>query len=517
MQKNAAEIEDPLVGTTIADRYEVKSAIARGGMSQIYHAVQLELGRDVALKVMHGERDAEKASELTRRMLNEAAGAAKLSHPNTIIIHDYGRLDDGRCFIVMELLDGRTLLDDIEEAGPLDPARVVHIALQITGSLAEAHEAGMIHRDLKPSNVMLMRRGADDDFVKVVDFGLVKHDPKDDDVEASGALVGTPRYMAPEQVLAEPVSEATDVYGLGATLYHALTGRPPFDSDSRFVLMAAHMTTAPRAMSEVMEEKGAEAVPPAIEAVVMRCLQKDAADRYQSMAELAEALVEALGEGEPATLRASMPSIHQPVRPLRSRKPKTSSSEIDALADTLGEASDTSSSPMPWIALSIVALLAAGGAVWVAMQGGEETSVAVVEESAPEETTPEETTPPETESAAVESAEETAPETTGTTEGRRASVRVTTFPANATLHHGDADLGNGPLTLEIPAGEEWTLEVRAPGHRTRTITLTGLQREVNVRLQRRRAHGTETPESTTGPTSSDNRNPWENEGSSGSR
>lgn len=503
MGKEVVEVDDPLIGTTIADRYEVKSRIARGGMSHIYHAVQLELGRDVALKVMHAADDEDTASEFARRMLNEAAGAAKLKHPNTIVIHDYGHLEDGRCFIAMELLEGRTLLEEIDRAGPLDPGRAIHIALQITGSLAEAHDAGMIHRDLKPGNVMLLRRGADEDFVKVVDFGLVKHDAMDDDVEASGALVGTPRYMAPEQVIAEAVSAATDVYGLGATLYHTLTGRPPFESDSRFVLMAAHITTQPRAMSEVLADQGIE-LPPAIEAVVMRCLRKDAFDRYQNMPELAEALADALGEEAPSTMRASLPSVREPVRRIRS---KSESSEIDALADAMGETGDDSaSSPGVWIALCAVALFSAGAAVWLAMGGAEEASepdppVAMV--ARPEETEPV-AEPPDAHDVPV-------PEP--------ASVVITTVPEHATLRRGDADLGDGPLTLEIPAGEEWTIEVRSPGYANRTITLTGAQRQVSVYLTRRRGRPStsDTPESTRPPPRSDNRDPWAEENSSGSR
>ncbi|MCA9607211.1 MAG: serine/threonine protein kinase, partial [Myxococcales bacterium] len=210
----AAKADDPLLGTTVAGRFEVRERLARGGMGWIYHAVQVGLGRDVALKVMHAGEDEEAAAEFAKRMLNEAAAAAKLGHPNTIVIHDYGHCDDGRCFIAMELLDGGTLHDLIAEEGPLPAKDVVHIALQVAGSLAEAHEAGMIHRDLKPGNVMLTKKGADRRFVKVVDFGLVKNDPKDSAVDESGALVGTPRYMAPEQVVNERVSPATDVYGL---------------------------------------------------------------------------------------------------------------------------------------------------------------------------------------------------------------------------------------------------------------------------------------------------------------
>lgn len=500
MGKQAAEEEvDPLAGTTVNDRFEVKSRIARGGMSAIYHAVQVDLGRDVALKVMRAGSDADTAEDFARRMLNEAAGAAKLRHPNTIVIHDYGHLPDGRCFIAMELLEGRTLLDEIEELGHLDVERAVHIALQITGSLAEAHEAGMIHRDLKPGNVMLMKRGADTDFVKVVDFGLVKHDAKDTEAEDSGALVGTPRYMAPEQVRAEAVTEHTDVYGLGATLYHALTGRPPFDSPSRFALMAAHMTQQPKSLSQVTADKDID-IPPAIEAVVMRCLQKDREARFANMGELADALVAALGGELPSTMRASLPPQMQPVLRVRSR---SGAVEVDALADTMGEL-EPKRPPRSglWGAVAAATLALIGGAAWLATRPAPDTAtppeVATVNEqpaAGPVRTEP--VTPTEVPAAPTE-------------------VVVTTTPAHASLHRGDDDLGNAPLTLAVPSGEEWTLEVSAPGYVARTVTVTGAERQISVRLQRRRGRG-RASESTATPPRSDNRDPWAEEGSSGSR
>ena len=169
----------------------------------------------------------------------------------------------------MELLTGKTLYDVIKEQGHLEPAKAVHIALQICGSIGGAHEQGMVHRDLKPSNVMLTERGADRFFVKVLDFGLVKAD--DTKLTQSGALLGTPRYMAPEQIANEDVGPAADVYGLGATLYNMLTGRPPFDSDSKFVLLAAHMNVKVPTFAEVAPEL---AIDPDLEATLVRQLAK---------------------------------------------------------------------------------------------------------------------------------------------------------------------------------------------------------------------------------------------------
>jgi len=503
MAMEAPSSEDPLIGVTVAGRYRVGSRIARGGMGYIYDAVQIGLGRDVALKVMHSESDKDAAEDFAKRMLNEAAAAAKLSHPNTIVIHDYGHLDDGRCFIAMERLRGRTLGELIAAEGPLDAQAAVHIALQITGSLAEAHAAGMIHRDLKPGNIMLTLRGADEHFVKVLDFGLVKKDPKDTQVDESGALVGTPRYMAPEQVVTEPVSEATDVYSLGATLYHVLSGRPPFDSDSRFALMAAHVTTQPRSMAEVSEEVDLD-VPPTLEAVVMRCLQKDPADRFRSMTELAEALLDAIGEDATATMRASLPPSHSTLRRIRAAGGST---ETDMMALPVPTEEPKSRTGMFVIGVLTVAAIVTG-LLFVSLEG----------------TPTPEPTPEPTPVAAEEPVEEPEPPEVVATEPTVATeppvapaetheVTVTATPATATLHRGEDDLGDSPLTVEVPDGERWTLEVRAAGYRTRTITLSGAQREVHVRLLRRPrssagSRESSTEESTGRPHRSDNRNPW---------
>ncbi|MCA9610134.1 MAG: PEGA domain-containing protein, partial [Myxococcales bacterium] len=292
---------------------------------------------------------------------------------------------------------------------------------------------------------------------------------------------------------------ATDVYGLGATLYHALTGRPPFESDSRFVLMAAHVTTAPKAPSEILAETG-RSIPPPLEAVILRCLRKEPSERYQSMAELGEALAEALGENAPDTMRASLPSG---VSERRARP--TATSEIDALAETV-EPAEKPASPFLWGGLGLVALAAAGVAVAFA---------AGVFDAGP----PPAATSPRAQVVPAPAAQPTpdppptsdgpAPETPPAAAAREVTVSV--LPENATLHRGEDDLGNSPLTIEVPEGERWEIEVRAPGHVPRTITLTGAQREVNVQLERRRRTaptGSADQGSTSGRRRSDNRDPW---------
>ncbi|HJL16963.1 MAG TPA: serine/threonine-protein kinase [Sandaracinaceae bacterium LLY-WYZ-13_1] len=285
-----AEGGDPLIGQVVEGRYEVRRRLSAGGMGVVYEAVQQPLGRSVALKVLEVRNAPASDASFEQRFFLEASAAARLAHPNTIVVHDYGRTDEGRFFIAMELLTGGTLSQRVRAQGPLAPAQAVHVFLQIASSLRDAHEQGLVHRDMKPGNVMFAPRGGDPLFVKVLDFGLVKmvdadHEPMN--LTRSGMMMGSPRYMSPEQVQAKPVDARTDIYSFGAVLYHALTGRPPFAAGSAFEAMNAQVHSPPPALRETWP--GCQAGPQ-LEAVVMRCLAKDPAERFASMGELMDAL-----------------------------------------------------------------------------------------------------------------------------------------------------------------------------------------------------------------------------------
>ncbi|MEM7609063.1 MAG: serine/threonine-protein kinase [Myxococcota bacterium] len=197
---NAKKRRDPFAGLTLAGKYEVLEPLARGGMGRVYRALQKPLGRAVALKILDTDQLEGQAAieDFQKRFFLEAAAVAKLQHPNTVVVYDYGKTDDDDLFIAMELLEGENLHDTLKREKTLSARRAAHIALQVCGSIGGAHDQGMVHRDLKPSNIMLTPRGNDPDFVKVLDFGLVKQE--DNGLTQSGALLGTPRYMAPEQI-----------------------------------------------------------------------------------------------------------------------------------------------------------------------------------------------------------------------------------------------------------------------------------------------------------------------------
>ncbi len=281
-----------LTGTVLHDRFRLDKPIARGGMSVLFKATQIQLGRTVAVKLMVLPEAADDAV-LEKRFLREARAVAALKHPNTVTVHDYGRTPDGTYFMVMEYLDGRNLSRTIREQGPLPPGRAIPIALQICGSLDEAHQLGLVHRDLKPSNVFLSSLGGNPDHITVLDFGLVKINKKSADENdawetRSGILIGTPAYMAPEQIVDEDVDARTDVYSFGALMFHVLAGRPPFEDPSEFRVLQQHVKEPPPRLSSVYPDCLASED---LERVVRRCLAKAPERRYPSMADVAEALL----------------------------------------------------------------------------------------------------------------------------------------------------------------------------------------------------------------------------------
>jgi serine/threonine protein kinase len=284
---------DPLIGRLINDRYKIAGIIARGGMGKVYRAEQAPLGRLVALKVLNPNYSGENDPEFHKRFFLEASIASKLTHPNTVTIFDYGKTDDDVYYIAMELLEGRTLHRALREEGPFNGDRVMHIGRQICRSLREAHGLGVIHRDLKPANVYLVQHGDENDFVKVLDFGLVKNlDEKGEELTQTGLFMGSPKYMSPEQIRGERVDSRVDVYALGVMMYEMLTGKVPFDRPNSVNILMAHIQEQVPIMGELNTNVR---VPPALEAVVRRCMAKNPEERYGSMDDVLVALKQCAG------------------------------------------------------------------------------------------------------------------------------------------------------------------------------------------------------------------------------
>jgi serine/threonine-protein kinase len=282
---------DPLIGRVVNDRYRITSMIARGGMGKVYRAEQAPLGREVALKVLNPNYQGDNDPEFHKRFFLEASICAKLTHPNTVTIFDYGRTDDDIYYIAMELLEGRTLHRALRDETTLPPQRVLHIARQVCRSLREAHSMGVIHRDLKPANIYLVRHGDENDFAKVLDFGLVKDIGEGgEELTQTGLFMGSPKYMSPEQIRGEKVDGRCDIYALGVIMYEMLTGKVPFDRPNSVNILMAHVHEAVPAMTELNPNLQ---VTRAIEDVVMKAMAKKPEDRYASMDEFLVALKQA--------------------------------------------------------------------------------------------------------------------------------------------------------------------------------------------------------------------------------
>ncbi|MCB9674287.1 MAG: serine/threonine protein kinase [Alphaproteobacteria bacterium] len=275
---------DPLIGQTVAGRYVVKRLIDRGGMGRVYEAEQQPLGRAVALKTLDLS---DPTGEFQKRFFNEAQTASRLTHPNTVRIFDYGRSEDGRFFLTMELLEGDSLHAVIKRSAPLEPLRVIEIVRQVCGALNEAHERGIVHRDLKPGNIFLTRHGKDLEFAKVLDFGLVKDLKSDVELSQTGQMLGSPLYMSPEQVTGKDVDHRSDIYSLGLVMYVALCGRVPFERTSVSGIMMQQVTRQIPTFARITPDVR---IPESLEWVVRRCIEKDPTKRLATMEELSVAL-----------------------------------------------------------------------------------------------------------------------------------------------------------------------------------------------------------------------------------
>ncbi|MEZ5417379.1 MAG: serine/threonine-protein kinase [Vicinamibacterales bacterium] len=271
----------------------LEEKLGEGGMGTVYRARHALLRRRAAIKLVRpaGELGAADRATALQRFEREANATAGLRSPHTIELYDFGIAADGAFYYVMELLDGITLDAAVTRFGPMPPARVVHLLLQACDSLEEAHAAGLVHRDIKPANLFVCRYGLRDDFVKVLDFGLVAAAPDrastDARLTADHVTAGTPTYLAPESVTRpDQVDGRADIYGLGGVAYWLLTGRPPFERPTAMATILAHVNDAPVPPSAA----AGTAIPPGLEELVLDCLAKDPAHRPASAGALAARL-----------------------------------------------------------------------------------------------------------------------------------------------------------------------------------------------------------------------------------
>jgi serine/threonine-protein kinase len=282
-----------LVGMVISGRYRIDRLLGEGGMGAVYEAEHTHMRKRLAVKVLHAEMS--RLPEVVARFEREAMAAAHIDHPNVAGATDFGKLEDGSFFLVLEYVEGHSLREAIGK-GRLELGRALRITFQIAQALQRAHALGIVHRDLKPENVMLVERDGEADFVKVLDFGIAKV-PMGELASAEsggpkvltqmGMVYGTPEYMAPEQALGQTVDPRADLYALGVMLYEMLAGVRPFEAESKVGLLGMHVTARVPPFAERCPEA---LVPPEVEAIVMKLLAKEAKDRFADAKELAEAI-----------------------------------------------------------------------------------------------------------------------------------------------------------------------------------------------------------------------------------
>jgi serine/threonine protein kinase len=303
-------LSDVLAGTTLNDRSQLEVKIGSGGFAAVYRGVDLKEGRPVAVKVLRPQPGVD-ANRQRQQFRQEGVSAARLTHPNAVVVLDSGVTSVGLAFLVMELLQGRSLADEMREEGRLTPTRCAEILPAICDALATAHAAGIIHRDIKPANIFL-HRGPDGEIVKVVDFGIAKlEDPAElDNATTAGRVLGTPVYMSPERLMGQPYDGRADVYGVGMVLYEALAGRMPFDireNEGLGSLIWTCIWAPPLPLRHVNPT-----IPAPVAAVVMRAISKQPEAR-PAMADLANEFSRALLAGEaPAQLE---PTLDRPIKP----------------------------------------------------------------------------------------------------------------------------------------------------------------------------------------------------------
>ena len=314
-ERTMVERRDPLLGAVFDRRFRVDAKLAAGGFGAIYSATHLKSGHEFALKVLHANLTHD--PRVVARFRREGEALTRLRDPHTITAYELGEAPDGTLYIVMELLHGETLYERIRTSGPMAWRRAMQIARAVCSSLAEAHAHGIIHRDLKPTNIHLEPRGTQTDFVKVLDFGIAKL-LQDSDFESSeltqaGQMIGTLDYMSPEQMVGGLCTATSDIYTLGIVMYEMIAGHKPFDdANSAAAALAAVLTTTPPPLS------GHAAVPPEVEHVVMKCLERQYGERYQSALELAVALDDVLARDDDLAISvARRREDDEPTSPLR--------------------------------------------------------------------------------------------------------------------------------------------------------------------------------------------------------
>jgi len=320
------------------------SLVARGGMAKVYKAEQIHLSRTVAIKVLDPKHVGADDPEFQKRFELEAQMTSQLNHPNTVTIHDYGfNAEKHFYYFVMEFIKGKTLRRTMKEEGAFPIERTLHIARQVARSVRQAHSVGVIHRDLKPSNVLLTTHDRDTSYVKVVDFGLLKlkKETSTEGEKTEGTLMGSPRYMSPEQIKRLPVDHRSDIYSLGVNMYQMLTGKPPFTGSSAVQILMGHLNQSPPPFKKSNDRLQ---VPKNLEDFVLGCLSKNPDQRPEDMDEVIETITTLIKSDAKPGIYTSVPASKQ-VEVIGGREEGKAEEDKERLSE---EAPSQPSAPPAW-------------------------------------------------------------------------------------------------------------------------------------------------------------------------
>ena len=458
---------DPFVGKTLDGRYVIERLLGEGGMGVVYAARHKVIDKKVAIKVLRGEMATDR--EANDRFLQEARAASAIGNPHIVDISDFGQLADGSTYFVMEFLAGKSLSGVLGETkGPMPVPRLCHIAEQIAQGLAAAHAANIIHRDLKPDNVMLVKHGAEKDFVKILDFGIAKVGSGTKRMTRAGSVFGTPHYMSPEQAAGTQVDHRTDVYALGVMLYEMASGKVPFDADNFMGILTQHMYKAPVPIRALVPEVD---VPPGLDAIVLKCLTKKPDGRYANMEQLVMDL-EKLEKGQ-------MPDAVQEMM-ARSGAFNVPSDYFRASGMPAPVPAEPAVIPQKrWPLYAVIGaagtIVGVVGVIVVAKTSGgsahAQPSATVVAPVVASTT------------HAVEPAATLAPETTATATPTLREVIVSVVPSDALVTRDGRDLGAAPVPLHLANGEVAALVVSRKGYKTKTQTIDGKDPRQTIALE----------------------------------